>query len=357
MIDPAESQSNARMHEEPSRSPSASPPALPSRFRVDPILLGLAFLAGLAAAIGAVRSFSNAGAEARPIATSITAILAVLVTPFLLAWVAFRFTSRSNRAANVVFAVVLLLGFGAYASRGRAPVAEPVRPPSNSTSLAEIRAISEEARRASLAGDEDRALELTAESATKLEQVAAATTGSEKIVMEYAASLARAQNDVLKKYITAAGQYSDAGAASLVGLTDTESIDRRLSLLAAAISAHDGVIAYFRAISDRIPQELAARGVAKKDADEFLSGFVANAKVENLLAIHAAEHGMLLAARNRFDLLKTHAGKWSVNPQGDLAAAAEFPEADLVEFNRMQSEIERLADKQAVLIEERKSGG
>jgi hypothetical protein len=349
---------------EPAETPSsATPPAAVSspgpstdRYRIDPILIGLALLAGIAAAIGAVRALSGPGTESRPIAPAIGAIIGFVFLPFLISWAAFRLTSRSRRAANVTFTIVLFLGFAAYATRSRGPVVGTVPGSSNPTSLAEIRAITEEARKASLDGDEERALQLTAESANKLDEAAASAQGSEKIVMEYAANLARAQNQVLTQYITAAGKYSGDGGGGLTGLSDTASIENRLALLNSAVSTHDDVLAYFRTISDRIPRELAAKGVAKSDADEFLAGFVANAKIENLLAIHAAEHGMLLAARKRFDLLKANPGVWNVSPQGDLVATPGFPEVALAEFNRLQSEIDRLAEKQGLLIEERKAG-
>jgi len=342
----------------PQSGPGASPAAASSRrYRLDPILVGLALLVGLAACVGAIRTISVVGAQPRPIASVVGAIIALVGGPFLVSWVAFRIASRSHRVANIAFTVVLVLGLVAYATRSRGPVgpSAPVAP--NSPSIAEIRAISEEARKASLEGDEQRALKLTAESAAKLDEVASTAKGSEKVVMEYAANLARAQNDVLKQYIDAAGLYSEAGGANLSGLADPESLDRRLALLGTAISTHDAVIAYFRTISDRIPRDLSSKGVAKKESDEFLSGFVANAKIENLLAIHAAEHGMLLAARKRFDLLKSRPGAWSVGPQGQLIAGEGFPESDLAEFHRLQSEIDSLAEKQGVLILQRKSGG
>lgn len=339
--------------EHPETFTSIAPNAVP-RFRVALIPIGLALLGAIAIAAGAIRGFSRTGLAPYPIGQAIGAAVGLLLWPFLCAWIAYRIARRSNRAANWTFTIVLLLCFIGYATRTRTPVNVPSGP--KPPSMAEIRAISEEAKKASLDGDEKRALELSAESAAKLQEVAAAAKGSEKTVMEYAALLARAQNEVLTQYITAARIYADAGAGSLQGLTDAASVEQRLALLATALSTHDGVITYFRTISDRIPQELASRGVAKKDADEFLAGFIANAKVENLLAIHAAEHGMLLAARARFNLLASSPGLWSVNPQGELVPAPAFPPDRLAEFHRLQSEIDRLADKQGELIEERKSG-
>ncbi len=224
-------------------------------------------------------------------------------------------------------------------------------------SLAEIRAITEEARKASLSGDDKTAISLTEESARKLEAAAATSKGAEKVVMDYAAALAKSQNDVLTKYIGAANKYADAGAASLAGLHDSAALEARVALLSDAITAHDDALKYFRTISDRIPRELAARGVAKKDSDEFLAGFVANAKIENLLAIHSMEHGMLLAARRRFEILRDNPGRWSVGERGALVASETFPAGALTEFNHLGDEIDRLATKQAELIEERKSGG
>lgn len=365
MTDPAETQPHSNANAQAVGPPAPHLPAptaahatsvASSRFRIDPILLGLALLVALAASAGAIRA-SAAASGSRPLIPSLASIIAIVVAPLIFSRIAFGLFSRSVRAANVTFAITLLLGFGIYVARGRSPAPTAAPAPASSTSLAEIRAISEEARKASLDGDEERALKLTAESAIKLDEVAANSKGSEKTVMEYAASLARAQNEVLKQYITAANVYADAGGASLVGLTDPQSIQPRLALLNAALSAHDGVIAYFRTISDRIPRELAAKGIAKKDADEFLAGFVANAKVENLLAIHAAEHGMLLAARRRFDLLAANPGLWSVDVRGDLIPVPAFPASTLEEFHRLQVEIDRLADKQGELIQARKAGG
>lgn len=302
-----------------------------------------------------LRGLSRADPDAFHISRAIGAVVGLLLWPLLASWIAFRLARRSNGVGNAAFVVVLLVCLVAHITRTRtSPVS--LAPPSV-PSMAEIRALSEQAQKASLEGDEQRALQLTAESAAKLEAVAANSRGTEKIVMEYAAGLARAQNQVLKQYISAAGIYADSGGASLAGLSDAASIQSRLALLDAALSAHEHVVNYFRSISDRIPAELASKGVAKKDADEFLAGFAANAKVENLLAIHAAERGMLLAARKRFDLLKSKPGAWSVGPQGELIAGEGFPESDLAEFHRLQTEIDRLAEKQGLLIQERKSGG
>lgn len=336
---------------DPGEAPPPGPPEIVPRFRLHLIAVGIAAIIAVAVFAGSIRG--HADPDANRLSQAIGAVVGLLIWPLLASWLAFRLARRSNRVANGVFVAGVLLCLVSHVTRTRV---SPPAPPS-SPSMAEIRALSEEARKASLDGDEQRALKLTAESAAKLDEVAANSKGSEKTVMEYAANLARAQNEVLKQYITAANVYADAGGASLVGLTDPQSIQPRLARLNAALSAHDGVIDYFRAISDRIPRELAAKGIAKKDADEFLAGFVANAKVENLLAIHAAEHGMLLAARRRFDLLTANPGLWSVDAQGELIPAPAFPTAALEEFHRLQREIDRLADKQGELIQERKSGG
>lgn len=340
-------------------SPAASgaAPPKPPRFKLYLIPVGIAAVASVAVLAGSLRGLARSDPDGFRISQAMGAVVGLLLWPLLAAWIVFRLAGRSNRVGNAAFIVVLLLCLVAHATRTRVDAPTSTLPQKDQTSIAEIRAISEEARKASLEGDEERALKLTAESAAKLDEVAATAKGSEKIVMEYAANLARAQNEVLKQYITAAGVYSDAGGASLIGLADPESLERRLALLGTAISTHDAVIVYFRTISDRIPRDLSSKGVAKKDSDEFLSGFVANAKIENLLAIHAAEHRMLLAARKRFDLLKSKPGVWSVSPQGELIAGEGFLDTDIAEFRRLQSEIDRLAEKQGVLIEERKSGG
>lgn len=337
-------------------APSAGTEPAPPRFRLDPIPLGIAAVAAIAVFAGTIRTLARTDPDASRFSHAIGAVIGLLLWPLIASWIAFRLAGRSNRFANGAFILVLLICLVAHATRTRVPPPAPAPGAQKSASIAEIRAIAEQARQASLGGDEQKAIELTAESASKLDQAASAATGPEKTVIEYAASLARSQNDVLKAYITAAGKYADAGGASLAGLSDSASINARLALLDPAIAAHDAVIAYFRAISGRIPVELAARGVPKKSADDFLAGFIANAKIDNLLAIHSAEHGMLVAARRRLELLQANPGKWTGTPESGLVLAETFPDKDRSEFLTLGGTIDKLAAKQGELIAERKSG-
>jgi len=226
----------------------------------------------------------------------------------------------------------------------------------NPASLAEIRAITEEARKASLDGDDEKAIKLTAESARKLEAAAASSKGADKAVMEYAAALATAQNEILKTYIDAAGVYSRAGGNDLAGLSDASQVESRLRLLTDAIAAHQAVLTYFGSVEQRIPKELAARGVSEKDARDFAAGFAEQANMRSLLAIHQAEHQILLASRARFELLKANAGRWTVTEKGLLVADTGFSEKDFAEFNRLGDEIAALAKQQGALVEARKGG-
>lgn len=260
-----------------------------------------------------------------------------------------------------LFAVIVVIALFLRSARtapsaGRNP-APPDAGASNPAALAEIRAISEEARKASLDGDDEKAIRLTAESAKKLEAVAASSTGAEKAVMEYAAALASEQNQILKKYIDAAGAYADAGGSSFAGLTDAQSVRARLALLEQAVKAHEAVIDYFQSISARIPRDLSARGVSKKDADEFAAGFNAKANPENLLGIHKLEHRILLASKERFELLEAHAGRWTVGSGGELVITDGFPKDAESTLASLGREIDALAAQQAALIEQRKSGG
>jgi len=254
--------------------------------------------------------------------------------------------------AAITLAIVLVV-----ALRTHAPDPKQVPSDANPASLAEIRAITDEARKASLDGDDEKAIKLTAESARRLEAAAASSKGTDKAVMEYAAALANAQNEILKAYINAAGVYSRAGGNDLVGLTDSQQVESRLRLLNDAIAAHDAVLKYFGSIEQRIPRELAARGVGEKDAKDFAAGFSTQANIRNLLAIHQAEHQILLASRTRFEMLRASAGRWKVNENGLLVVDARFPEKDLAEFNRLGDEITALAKQQGALVEERKAGG
>ncbi|MBL8875495.1 MAG: hypothetical protein JNM86_06835 [Phycisphaerae bacterium] len=336
-------------------SPAGAEPA-PPRFRLDPIPLGIGAVAAIAVFAGTVRTLARADPDAYRISHALGAAIGLLLWPLIASWIAFRLAGRSIRFANGAFILVLLVCLVAHVTRSRGSPGAPAPSAQTPASIAEIRALAEQAKQASLGGDEQKAIALTAESASKFDQAASVATGIDKVVMEYAASLARAQNDVLKAYITAAGTYADAGGTSLDGLRDSAAIDARLALLHPAVTAHDDVIAYFRSISDRIPTELAARSVPKKAADDFLAGFVANARIDNLLAIHAAEHGMLLAARRRFEILKANNGNWTNTPENGLAFGESFTQKDRDEFLKLGDTIDRLAAQQGELIAERKSG-
>lgn len=234
--------------------------------------------------------------------------------------------------------------------------APPGAATSDPAALAEIRSISEEARKASLDGDDEKAIRLTAESAKKLEAVAASSTGAEKAVMEYAAALASEQNQILKKYIDAANAYANAGGSSFKGLTDAQSVRARIVLLDQATSSHDAVIEYFSTISSRIPKDLAARGVSKKDADEFAAGFDAKANPENLLGIHRLEHRILLASKEQFNVLEANAGRWSVESDGELSFSGDFPKDAQEQIANLRGRIDSFASQQELLIEARKAG-
>ncbi|MBX3390393.1 MAG: hypothetical protein KF691_13165 [Phycisphaeraceae bacterium] len=255
------------------------------------------------------------------------------------------------------FAAIVIVALVVRSARlAQAPREIPSKPEtSNPAALAEIRAISEEARKASLDGDDEKAIRLTAETAKKLEAVAASSTGAEKAVMEYAAALAAEQNQILKKYIDAAGAFADAGGTSYTGLTDAQSVQARQSLLETATSSHEAVIDYFRGISARIPKDLAARGVSRKDADEFAAGFNAKANPENLLGIHQLEHQILLASKQQFEVLEVNADRWSVTSEGELSFSDEFPKDAREEIARLRRQIESLASQQESLIEARKA--
>ncbi|MBX3381327.1 MAG: hypothetical protein KF805_14625 [Phycisphaeraceae bacterium] len=336
---------------------ATSPAATVTRFRLHPIPAAIALVATVAVVVGAFRALSLSGADPRRIGEAMGTLIGLLLWPLLVGWAVFRLAGRSNRAGNWAFTIMLLLCLGAYSIGLRAAAPQQRAADTNPASLAEIRAISEEARKASLDGDDEKAIRLTAESAKKLEAVAATSQGSDKAVMEYAAALAKAQNEILKKYIDAAGKYADAGGADLSGLSDAPGVEARLALLDQAIVAHDNVIEYFSAIENRIPKDLAERGANEKDAAQFLSGFLEKANLNNLLAIHRLEHGMLLASKSRFELLRANAGRWTVDANGELIAQVEFPDSDLAEFNRLGKEIDSLAEKQGVLVEQRKAGG
>lgn len=348
-----------------------SPPTIssPPRFSLSKILLGIGCVAVIAVAVGSIRAISQSGngsgvsagnhsaiQNAYSVGQAIGAVVGLVLWPLLAGWLAFRVFGRSNKAANAAFLCVLLLCLAAHTLRRGATQPRPPQQSQSPASLAEIRAITEEARKASLDGDDERAIELTAESARKLKAAAANSTGSDKIVMEYAAALAKAQNELLKTYIDTAGAYTDDGGAALEGLDDPARLDKRIARLSDAISAHDPVVDYFGAIEANIPKELAQRGAKQEDIDQFLMGFTEKANLVNLLAIHRLEHAMLLASHARFELLRANAGKWSVSDKGSLIEAPGFSPEDLAEFNRLGTEVESLAEKQAALIEQRKAG-
>ncbi len=323
-----------------------SEPSKPVAFRLDTYSTIVAILALLVAICLSVLMAYRQGLESDGVAWVTGRVLGMFVWPLVLSYGAFRFSRRSNRVGNVVFVLVLLLsafsmGLRYAASERRANREQMVK------STAEYEAETAKARKLAAAGNSEQAAEAAAAATAKhLDEMVARSSGTEKIVIEYAAVINTRQSEATKLYLDSVGAFQRTGGFALVGLSGIESVQARLDALEASIRVHADLLGLLRSMVDRVRTDLAAKGVPTTEIEAFIRGATANDQVGKAIKSNELEHEMLGAMKRRFEILRKTVGNWEVDAEGTLQVADGFPDPDLEEYNKMGKRYAELSAEQ-----------
>lgn len=244
-------------------------------------------------------------------------------------------------------AILVVAGLAGWLSAGKAR-----EPSGERAGLAEVNALNEMARRASVSGENDKALAFSDESARKLRDLASKASGDERLLMEYASELAATQNEITRAFVSDSDAYVAAGGGDLGGLTDAGALEKRVGLLERTIASHGAFVAYFAGVEDRIGSDLRARGASAGAIREFVEGFRGQAKIDNLVRIHELQRAILEEERERFAILQRFPGQWKQAANG-VELGAAVPTEQRARFAAMESEIVGLREKMKALVQER----
>ena len=328
-----------------SNQASTAAPAKPS-FKPHTALVALAILIMAASIVRMVIIASKQGLDSYSFGYDAGTAVGLILWPFVLGWGAFLLFRRSNRAGNIVFTIVLVLGL---LSLGKDVVRQNR---AESTKLAkESAALAEQARAAAAKGENDKALALNNQAATKAEESAKALGGYTRITGEYGASISKRINELMRVYLASVSEFTKAGGQSCAGLTDEEAVNKRLAVLDDAIEKHDAVLTYLHSIGEAMPKDLSEKGVPPDLVAKFVEGFMSGGKVDNIIRIHELEDGMLNIFGAKLDILKHNLGKWTCK-EGNIAPGAEFPDEDLKESNDLHAKLNEIVKEQGVLTAE-----
>jgi hypothetical protein len=277
---------------------------------------------------------------------------AIIVLPLLLAKVAHLVSRRSSRVANVVFLVVLTLavaGQGARASRGARDkaVVDQMVADSREGREALQRQIDEK-------GYVDGLAEAGERNAKLLEDAGAKASPESRSLLNAGAAITRRLTELSVPYNDAMKEFVEAGGCGPAGLASAADVRARLVLVERVGETNTELLKYLRGMQAETARQMRATGVPEDRIPSNVQAFMRGMHHPLLVQIYELDVEFVTAAREHFEILLEHDGKWSLNGD-EFQASDAFPNEAIERFSKSGERLDDISTRQAALIEELKA--
>ena len=290
--------------------PAATPSAR-VKLRINPVLLGL-YLVPLVFLVGRAvwQGRAAGGATLLPMFSAV--VLALLVT-FLLTWGVFRVLGRSNRAANIAFAVMALL-------QAAVLVLPDLSWPQQSSGEQSDREIVEAlAKQQGARSTVDRVEALV----VKLNDIALRVAGANRTCCEKLSGLLTDYARMTRAYHDAAEEFRAAGGKNLRTFNTYDELTQRTALLNRVADANKQLIAFSEGRMSGFEAELEGAGVVHDSAQKIFQAFRKGLNSESVVTMRKALLEEQELSIRFLKVLQDQWGHWSVGADGKTLVLAK----------------------------------
>lgn len=324
------------------KRPDSVTPRRPEPFRLSAVSIVLAILVVLGGLAIAIRGAWVEGLDSYNTGGAVGGAIGMLIVPFIVGWVGYLVVRRSNFVGNALFLIMLviaLLGQGGIA----------LRRAQQRSSIQQIESLSQQSKDAAAAGDNERALQLAEQTASRTKEIAANSSGAEKKMLEFSAAFIKRSTDLSRAYNAELTRFSEDGGADCAGLVDAAAFEKRLSLLESAIAAQKKNHELYIDLDKRTTSEMKTQGFSEKEIAGYIRGLTQGGRLQSVVRSHELEGLLLVSIRARLEILRDNLGKWTCGEDGVVTFGADAQPDALQKFDELARAINAASQEQAEL--------
>ena len=271
----------------------------------------------------------------------------LLILPMLVALGVFHILGRSNRTANMAFAVTTLVTIVPQSIT--AILLSSHNSSSAKSVVAEMAQIAKEVQSTDV--DSSKIEQLGNRSVAALEKFKDGLSGTSRSITGYLQKQTEQTFKLQADYMRAMEEFSAAGGLAKIDQSSVDDVNGKLTLIDSATLKHDALLSHLSTIGNRLNDEMTRVGCSPAEKQAILTGVDRPVPLEMAIQLTVLEHQLLAPVRRKLEILRDSFGYWEIGEDGVMVVAEGFPMEKLADYNEAAAEFGRLAQEQAELRE------